>query len=640
MTTQSQTILKSYRMGVSFNGRTLKEKRVLEREANQRVKGLQLQQENLVYDKKAINAAMNFARNNPSFSSKYIHTEMRKITNKGSNVTQSAYFLLHAAAKSAIELEKNAKMMISTLIKHKNEAIEWSIFGRSPRFEYILRKNMNYKRLYIINLVSRTRRQSDRFFTSNLKLNSKLPELTKKEIKNAIQKCYIQKNKEIKSKYEVLSTNQKQFLQALNFLKDNCNAIATYLDKWFNIEHKSRWKTLKSLSRAIEEDLDCKWKMLSPLRTIIVFALSPFIVETVLKILNHINSQCLINSPFISKKKGLLPLVLLMKHEYVVVRPGNAKIMTDLVRKQGHFDLVFTLKNHPQIIGTLKFSKKIRLFLKRGAKIKLLRIQSGKAPSYKIIVTVILEGLSSVFMSTHKISEWMAKYSSYQNKSHSIGIDVNRISEHMIAFSEDIPLPSELIKLTKRYNHLTRRVLPELHRSLQNITERNEPIRFLKILGELQRVYKRRNNIVTEIKSLISNFLASILILKQAKTLYIESLEMDPRNKKKAITRAIYNMPDDKKIFTKAVLLASYYLGYDVKILSVNPRGTSKYHNSCGGKLNRGTYAYDFAFCQKCGLEVNTHINAAKNIRDKGMRVFSDSNYAPSRTAEEQSYKL
>ncbi|MHA1690460.1 MAG: zinc ribbon domain-containing protein, partial [Candidatus Heimdallarchaeaceae archaeon] len=77
-------------------------------------------------------------------------------------------------------------------------------------------------------------------------------------------------------------------------------------------------------------------------------------------------------------------------------------------------------------------------------------------------------------------------------------------------------------------------------------------------------------------------------------------------------------MPDEMNLFEKAVNLASSLLGYEVLLKKVDPRNTSRFHNDCGGTIQRSPKSYDIAQCKKCGKTVNTHLNAAKNIRDKG----------------------
>ena len=86
-------------------------------------------------------------------------------------------------------------------------------------------------------------------------------------------------------------------------------------------------------------------------------------------------------------------------------------------------------------------------------------------------------------------------------------------------------------------------------------------------------------------------------------------------------------MPDDSNIFEKAVFLASSVLNYGVKLVLVDPRKTSTYHNGCKGIIHRTRGSYDIAKCKKCGKLVNTHTNAAKNIRDIGFKSLKTSNF-------------
>lgn len=104
----------------------------------------------------------------------------------------------------------------------------------------------------------------------------------------------------------------------------------------------------------------------------------------------------------------------------------------------------------------------------------------------------------------------------------------------------------------------------------------------------------------------------------KCKLFCIEDFTKSPRGKRGAIAKAIYNMPHHINIFEKAVQIATYILGYEVKLVYVNPQNTSKIHNNCGGYIQRTPNSYDYAVCDKCGTRVNTHSNAALNIATKG----------------------
>lgn len=80
------------------------------------------------------------------------------------------------------------------------------------------------------------------------------------------------------------------------------------------------------------------------------------------------------------------------------------------------------------------------------------------------------------------------------------------------------------------------------------------------------------------------------------------------------------------ELFKKAVLIATIISKRTVKLVLVDPRNTSRLHNNCGGTLNRGSTSYDYAPCKKCNAKVNTHINAAKNIVQKGENIINNNN--------------
>ena len=203
------SVTRSFKMGVRFQGESLQEKRALEREANQRVKGLQIQQESMIYNNTAREAALNIARNSTR-SSKFASQKIAKITKNGSNLGKSAYFLLHAASKAVIEKEKKAIYLIELLQEWNIQACEWIVFGRSPYVEKTLMYRLGNKRIYIINLVSSLRRNIDKYLPTSLKLNKSLPKLSNKEMKDAIQRCYEEIRLDFSKKSNPISEEQEK----------------------------------------------------------------------------------------------------------------------------------------------------------------------------------------------------------------------------------------------------------------------------------------------------------------------------------------------------------------------------------------------------------------------------------------------
>jgi transposase len=203
-----------------------------------------------------------------------------------------------------------------------------------------------------------------------------------------------------------------------------------------------------------------------------------------------------------------------------------------------------------------------------------------------------------------------------------LGIDINRLGPYMVVFNVPVRLPPDLMKLSTRYHHLTNKVLKELNKGFLNKRKIRDSRGSCKLKGELSRVYKRRKRIIREITRRLPHFIASVIVKKQCEILKIEELTVDPTGTKGALAKAIYNMPDNLYIYKKAVWLASLELGYDVRLETVNPRFTSSKHYGCGGNITRDERYHDIASCKKCGIEVNTHSNAALNIASLSGKVL------------------
>ena len=190
-----------------------------------------------------------------------------------------------------------------------------------------------------------------------------------------------------------------------------------------------------------------------------------------------------------------------------------------------------------------------------------------------------------------------------------LGLDINRLGVHMVAFNTSVSLPPDILLLADRYSHLTAKVLPELHRGLMRKRKARDTLGFCKLQGELNRVYTRRMRIIRELTRLLPHFLSAVMVKKQCKTLKIEHLTVDPSGTKGALAKAIYTMPDNLFIYQKAVWLTSQELDYQVQLESVSSYHTSTVHYGCGGVIVRNQNQYEHAPCKKCGRKVNTHTN-------------------------------
>jgi len=92
-------------MGIRFEG-TKEKKRTQEKEANLRVKGLQIQQDDIYHDESAITTALNIARTQPKQQSKFAVKAIQKAKQNYSNIADSAYYWLYLASKGTVDREK------------------------------------------------------------------------------------------------------------------------------------------------------------------------------------------------------------------------------------------------------------------------------------------------------------------------------------------------------------------------------------------------------------------------------------------------------------------------------------------------------------------------------------------------------
>ena len=591
--------------------------------ANSRIRILENRQSQLLHDKFAQQVSRDLARKNPFCS--FPATKIQKQTKKSPNISFSAYNILFANSKESIDKEKKVSQLFDFLLKNPQQALEWAILGRSPYTECSLSRKWKADYVYVLNLLTSTRRQIDSFWRKHysrqylakkLEFNGSLPHVSQKEVEHSIQDSYTNKIEEF-AKMDELTKNQVDFLDKLQLLVQKKNVVAPYITSWINISQPARWKNLKKLSKQIADSIgQSDRKLNSALRLVIVFALFPYLWETVSQLIALTKPESVVSSPFEKRRKKNIPVKLLMKHEYDVTRPGNSETMTKLAREDGYFRLGFPSKGSIRIDGLLFFPEKVIEYLTKGAKIKILVIKSGKAPSYKPKVSAILAGEAHMFLST-KLTKKFAKQIKCSNSA-VIGLDVNRVGVNMLAFSNGLYLNKILKLLSKRYLFLTNKEIPRICKALTIRSKQKDDIGYYKAKGELNRVYTRRANIIKEIRKIITHYIAAVIVKSKCKLFCVEDIKKSPRGKRGALAKAIYNMPYKTSIFEKATQIATHILGYEVALVYVNPRNTSKIHNNCGGTMQRSLKSYDYAVCDKCGIRINTHLNAARNIATKG----------------------
>ncbi len=620
-------VMRSYQLAFEHLSKT---ERV---EINQRIKKLEKEQKMLL--KPAIVAkALELYRSNPKEA--FFTRKLCKEVGKSPNIAESAFHWLYIAIQGKVDKEKKIQGIFNFWQQNPQQLLEWVIFGRSPYTEHSFQKYWKVGRRFIINLLTSTRLQADSYWnkkfsekckTSKVKFNHILPTVTHNEVILAIEDAYKYKMHEFSS-IPNLSTNQQSFLNKLKLLVQEKQQVASFITSWINTPQKARWKSLKKLAQQITESIGKKnRKLFSAVRLIVVFALFDHLMESVPQLVLSTLPEEVVPQPFKRKKKGKLPIKLLMKKEYVITREGNAKVLTEKVKKQGWTELGFPQRGKKKTKTRVLFPPKVLEYLRNGANIKILQVSSGESPSYKTRVDVVLEGTHECFRSTTLLHHYMSSIPS--GNISTLGVDINRLGKFMVTFNTPVTLPPDLLKLAERYTHLTDKVLKELNRGLAKKRKLFDSHGCCKLKGELNRVYTRRSRILREILRRLPFFLAAVIVKHHSRILKIEELNVDPTGTKGALAKAIYTMPDNSFIYEKAVWLASSELGYDVLLEQVNPFNTSRLHHSCGGVLDRELGHYDYAYCKNCGLKVNTHANAALNISEKQGQPLSSRSFPP-----------
>ena len=608
----SEGVMRSYQVVLKCADQSQRE------EINKRIRTLEVMQNQLLTPQ-VIKQAVELYRNNPK--ERFFTRQLCKTIGKSPNIAQSAFHWLYIAIKGKLDKEKKVKGLVNFLLKNPQQLIEWIVFGRSPYTERSLERYWKLKRRYIINLLTSSRSQTDSYWrkkhnalysSESLQLNTLLPHCSQTEVLQALDDALFYQQHEF-SLLPQLTKNQQAFLKKLQLLKQEQNVVIPFLTSWINSPQDSRWKSLKELAEQLATIIGKpNRKLFSAVRQIVVFTLFDHYMQSVPQLVQGLPVAKVVPLPFKRKKKGKLPIKLLMKMDYVISRQGNAKDLTNQIKNQGWTVLGFPKKGKKLLSAQVLFPPKVLKYIQNGANIRVFQVSSGQAPNYKPRVIVVLEGAHGCFHSSRLLHHYI-KYIPGKKLS-VLGIDINRLGRYMVVFNTPIPLPSDLLDLASQYDHLSTKVVDELNLGYLRKRKEYDIHGSCKLKGELNRVYTRRSRILREITRRLPNFLAAVLVKKKCKVLKIERLVADPTGTKGALAKAIYTMPDSLFIYKKAIWLASIELGYDIQLEIVPSYHTSTIHYGCGGSLIRQKGQYDIAPCKKCSQKVNTHINAAHNI--------------------------
>ncbi|MFQ5979051.1 MAG: hypothetical protein ACE5OZ_13070 [Candidatus Heimdallarchaeota archaeon] len=648
-------VIRTYQVGLRFEGSGRESRRQNELTANQIIRELQQEARNKI-TKDRIDLAIELLRAHPRWDGTKGAAHLAKAFGERSNLGQATWLVVLNAAKGVIDRESKLQTFLERLMESPEALVEWFVFGRVPYLEKGLTYHYGLKFDYCRNLVLSARRTLDPFLPEVHQLHAPFPSISMAELFTAIER-FAQKVHADFARVETLSANQQRFqnkLQKITKHKDwLVEQLREALVEWNHPKEttpRSRWRWLKQLSENIHMTLLASsnrnkepnpYVYLSVLRGILVSALLPHyrngqtvkkFRETQLLRVEHLVAKPFRNNR--AKPTKLLPLPLVMGSKYVVGRPGNNALITDVLRQTGEVQLQIWRPRQKQraLTATLRAHPKLREFLTNGATLKLLVIRSGLPPAGKLRVSVVLEGHYWMFLSRTAIERTTVPFRSAVAPIDALGLDVNRPGVHMLTFSESILLTPYLLRLSQKYRRLGD-VIRQLGKAVTRATvwRQHFPSVFsfrycTKMTGELARVQAARARYLAELHRASTRFVSSILVQTGSPLLCVEDLNASARNTRGALAKAILAMPDQEDLFPRAVLLASYIIGRPIKLRKVNPAYTSQgAHRACSvtppGRIVRPAGQWDYAECSRCHQRVNTHREAAVHVRELGLAL-------------------
>jgi len=342
-----------------------------------------------------------------------------------------------------------------------------------------------------------------------------------------------------------------------------------------------------------------------------------------------------------------------MKHDQVIIRPGDASVLTQRMRQDGYVDLWVPNCPLPRLKGTIfrqrassrprviervqkrlllrvPASAKMRQILQQGAHIQLIQLMPPRGPARKIHVNITFTGHPLAFVAIKHLSPRALQ--AYQedivflpSSDLRLATDLNRIGPDVIAFSTGSPLSTPLRQTCRAY-HQTSRTLQQLHRCLSLAQRGSSSHRPRALHQELSHVERRRQNLRKAVHDRCGPEIGQQLVLTHACLLLSEALALNPTGTRGGLAKAIYNMPDDVAILERAV--SSVSVTFPDRVLTLRlyrPDGTSLIHVNCPhdppGRLKRTPSHYDWAPCSRCHQVINTHINSSQRLNEQDAQV-------------------
>ncbi|MFX0063458.1 MAG: hypothetical protein ACFFC7_14875 [Candidatus Hermodarchaeota archaeon] len=620
---------------------------------------------------------------------KYAAATLAKELGDRSNLGQSAFLTLVETGKKYLEDLKKLDDVRSFFKQHQDAWATFLLFGISTWAKRYLARKWRVKELGVYNFLTQVRRKLDAseilpleywIFPdqhTNLKKTALYPPLNAKSFQKACQSKIDQVEEDLQ-RFSPQSSKFKRtqtFLNKLHKLGDS-TTIASLLQFLFDESPTGPMRMGRDALNAkvthIQSIIGGRTKKYySALEAVLSLAavLNPkeFAVPVhSLKVDTLLTPENCLNRPFSRKIKERQayeaggtrqdplvyhrqPISLVMKHNQVIIRPGNAKELTHRMCQEGYIDLwvpdcqIKRLKGvlfrqrpleRPRQSGNVRKRVLIRVpatakmlqVLRQGAQVQLLQLMPPRGPARKITVNIVFKGHPLAFVACKYLGP--TSLQAYQDdivfippSGVRLAADLNRVGRDVVAFSTKSQLSSSMRKMCRTY-HQTTQELRRLHRQLSYARQSSDIGRIRTLQREISHVERRRCNLRQEIHAQCSVEIGLQLVLTGVSVLLTESLTLNPTGTRGELAKAIYNMPDELKIIERAALAVSTcFPDQPITLRVLRPDGTSLIHVSCPHsppeRLKRSVKHYDWAPCSECQRLVNTHTNSAQQLIER-----------------------
>jgi hypothetical protein len=545
---------------------------------------------------------------------KFLAAHLAALCKDRSNLGQSSFLKLVAAGRNYLEITKKLSWLKSLLTEEPKEFVSFLLFGRAPWTETRLSRRFKsvftWARNFLVGIHNK--------FTHSLKTNNvSLPAIIVPPEGELVEilEVFI---KEIEEKIQIMEQDDKDTSRITSFLNSlkKIRQTPSCLSDWFLIpENIFSWRALKQYA--------------STLHGISFSALRSVFIRVCLhqEVWMHAIERCIrMFTPEATLKKPFhertllqpLPIDLVMGKKYVIYRPGNAKKMRDLLLENGclWFEVPNVRLKDSQVNAKACWyaPKKVLSALEKGVRLRLFRFNMPRGPGKSIKVDVILSGPEELFISTNHLNEVHPNNRDTSTNPKSVlGIDVNRVSEHVLMGSRDLEMNQAINDILSKWNLLESIIIP-LQARKDTCRDWKKAHKF-KL--ELRLAHQRRSRLRTDILRRVRiQFGRKVLEWKLSYIGLEADIHKDTKDKRGPLARAITYMPNNVKLIAQELYIINLKFQKDIKIVLVRKEGTSRYHHNCGGIIDRGG---DVGTCRICGRIVNTHENAADNIEERAI---------------------